>query len=187
MNETIALMNGAGLFATGVVSVRRKDGTLAVKSEGKTVPAAKAAGCLLEPAKGDLVLLVRAEDDRRFVVQVLARGESRAEVNLPDGAVLSAGGGGGELEIRAGELSLVGGLLKTAYKRVSAVAGIVEAKAELMRETYRRRYEDVEEVKDSRLGRLRCVVEGLLSLRGQTVDARAKKRMRLDGDSVDIG
>lgn len=188
MNKNVAEMNASGLFATGRITSRRRDGDWNVRIDGKAAPARKAAGCLLEPGKGDLALLVRADDGKVFVVQVLERGgEDVATVTLPGKATVVAGQGDGELAIKAGELVLSGGVFRTAFKRVSSIAGVVESKAELLRETFRRRYEDIADVKDSSLGRLRCVVAGLLSMRGHTVDVKARKRMRLDGDSVDIG
>lgn len=149
--------------------------------------AARAAGCLLVPSEGDLVLLADAGGRGVFVVQVLTRADDQAAlVQLPSVSSVSAGENG-RLDIGAGEMSLTGGGLTSRFKRVTASAGVVEETAELMRERYGRHYEEVREVRDTRLGRLRCLVGGLLSLRGRRVDVKAEKRLKLDGEGVDIG
>lgn len=177
----------AGLAAGRVLSDRRDD-VWTIDVDGEAASAAKAAGCLLDPEKGDLVLLAMTQHGRCYVIQVLERaGDGVAAVRLPGKSVLTAGGGEGELEIRSASLSLAGTALRSAFKRFSAAYGVLEAKADLWREQSRRRYEDVEDVRESRIGRLRCLVGGLLSLRGRTVDVKAEKRLKLDGDAVDIG
>lgn len=188
MDKTVARQAEGCAFLTGVVKAAMRNGNFRMRLDGADVTARKSAGCLLEPGKGDKALLIRSEEGGYYVVDVLERAsESGALLRLPARSSIRAGDGSGELEIRAGELNLGGGVFKTVFKRVANVAGVVESKAELLRETVRRRYEDVEEVKDSRFGRLRCVVGGLLSLRGKVVEAKAEKRMKIDGESVDIG
>lgn len=189
MTETTSETVGTAALSTGkILKSSRKNGPR-VRVDGKNLQAKLAAGCLLEPAAGDLALTARTENGDVYIIQILERaGSGEAILRLPEtGKIVAGQKGEGKLRLRAGEIDVEGGFLKSAFSRVAMAARTVECKAELMRERYRRRYEDVEEVKDSHLGRLRCLVGGLLSLRGENVDVRAKKRAKIDGDSVDIG
>ncbi len=179
-----ALSSGrvAGTLARGAFRVEMED--------GKKRRARLSAGCFLEPGAGDLVLLAQAGKEGLFIIQVLERcGNSSAEatLRLPEASRLTAGRSGGKISLEAEEVNFRGGLFRQAFRKVTLAAETLEAKAELLREVYARRHEDVATVKESRIGRFRCLVGGLLSLRGGSVDLKAEKRVKIDGENIDVG
>ncbi len=173
MNNKNLAEIAAGSLYTGRIVGHAPEGAWRVRTDAGPLIARCSDGCLLAPGKGDLALVISSGQDGYFIIQVLEKKEGRAVVALPENTEMRAGSGDGKLAICSGELSLSGGLLKTLFKRVATAAGVVENKAELLRETYKRRYEEVKEVKDSKLGRWRCLVDALLSLRGESVDVKS--------------
>lgn len=171
---------------TGVIEGVSSEGGWVVATDLGRSRAQKAAGCLLDPEQGDVVLFADLGKGGLYIIQVLIREEKEgSRFVFPSGSTVTADGGG--LGIEAGNLSLSGDSLVSHFKRVSTSAGVVDESAELMRERYGRHYEEVRDVRETRLGRLRCLVSGLLSLRGKRVDVKARKRLKLDGEGVEIG
>lgn len=83
------------------------DGAPRIEIDGRWQPARVAAGCLLRPDEGDLVLWF-VDQDAAWVLHVLERasGSARApQVSLPAGAVLGAQEDGA-LSLRAGALNV---------------------------------------------------------------------------------
>lgn len=189
MNDITKPASTAASLATGKVLGKSRNGVWRVKVGDVTHSAVLAAGCFLEPAKGDMTLVACTETNGAYIIQVLERSaEAAATLQLPRTSALMAGAkGAGRLRIEASELALEGGVLRTAFRRVVSLAETVENRAGMLRERYARRFEEVEGVKDSKIGRLRCLVGGLLSLRGDMVDVKAEKRVKVDGEAVDIG
>ncbi len=191
MTESILEAVAGAALSTGRVAGTLAKGAFRVETgDGKKRRALLSAGCLLEPGAGDLVLLVKSEQDGFFIVQVLERSggpDREATLRLPEASRLRAGGGTGTLSFEAEEVNFRGGVFRQVFKKIALAAETLEAKAELLREVYNRRHEDVATVKDSRVGRLRCLVGGLFSLRGETVDIKAEKRVKIDGKNIDVG
>lgn len=178
----------AGL-RTGKVLARRRSERWLLETPAGKVTATRAAGCLLEPGIGDLLLVAVAEDGRWFILQVLERGDAARPARLlaPEKSVLLAGDGAGELSLRAGEVAFEGRTLTSRFDRIVTVARSAETRVERWLLECKRAYERATELRESRLGRLRCLVGGLLSLRGAAVDVTAERKLKLDGDSVDVG
>lgn len=188
MSDTATTAPTTARIATGRVLGKTRQGAWRICVGENRHNATRAAGCLLEPVKGDLVLTACTENETVFIIQILERNDdAAATIQLPRTSALLAGKGKGRLRIEAAEVSMSGGLFRSTFKRVVSLAEAVEARAELLRERYARRFEEVEGVKDSKIGRLRCLASGLLSFRGKTIDVKADERTKIDGGTVDIG
>ncbi len=191
MRENILETWSGAALSTGRITGCSAGGGFRVQIDGgRKLRARLSAGCFLEPGRGDLVLLVLAGEEDYFIIQVLERAagtEAEATLRLPEASRLTAGRSGGRLTLEAAEVNLRGGIFRQAFKKITLAAELMEAKAGMLREVFNRRHEDVGEVKDSRIGRLRCLVGGLFSLRGETVDLKAEKRMKIDGKKIDVG
>lgn len=189
MSDTTRDATTAASLATGKVLGKDGSGVWRVAVGDVRHDATLAAGCILEPAKGDTVLVACSEAGAVYIIQILERpDDAAATLRLPRTSAFLAGGDGeGRLRVEASEVAVSGGILRSTFRRVVSLAESVEVRAGVLREHYARRFEEVDGVKDTKLGRLRCLVGGLLSLRGDTVDVRAEKRAKIDGEAVDIG
>ncbi len=168
----------------------------------------RAAGCLIEPEIGDTVLLYTGTDGTTYILSVLVRaGVGPAVLPLPDGASLRAGEAGIRIEspdvrIEAGKrlsvsapagdavfgtLNVRGAALDTVWNSVRFAARTVDSAAVRIVQTCRRLYRTVEEFEESRIGRLRCLVSGLLFFRSKDASVTAERTVKVNGERIHLG
>lgn len=104
------------------------DGRLAVVSADGPVPARPAAGCLIAPAVGDLVLMARDSDGGAWVLQVLDRVATGPRVL----------GGTGDLTVAADRLRLTGREIEAEAERGHLRLGSLDIAATVIRGLSRR-------------------------------------------------
>lgn len=97
MTETVSHATPLAVSQTLGRVVAVHDGVCEVEVGANRSPAQRAAGCLLEPAVGDDVLLALVEDGRTYVLTVLERTSGRFAIEV-DGDLSIAPQGGLRLE-----------------------------------------------------------------------------------------
>jgi len=171
--------------------------------------ARRAAGCLLEPEAGDVVLTAGpAEAGLVYILAVLARGEMETEARISTpGAIMSLGGerltirttrelsiatpalslraGTGEARIDA--CTLHGETLENRFRKISTVARAIETVCERLVARLDRSYRFVRDFEETRMGRMRTIVEGLFSLAAKNASVRAEKRLKMDAEKIHLG
>jgi hypothetical protein len=192
------------------------DAFYTVSSRGGTVRAERAAGCLLEPAVDDLVLICRDEEGRGFILSVLKRreGEGKSSLCLPGDTVLDIKEGtltvsaervelwgrrqlsasAPAVEIKAvkgtallGELSFLAGTLRGSIGKIMTKIGSMETAVERLIQKVKRCYRDVEDFEETRIGRVRYLVKGMFSLQAKNTVIESEEAVRIDGDKIYLG
>jgi len=187
------------------------DGELwTVRTALADVPARRAAGCLLEPAVGDRVLLLTVEGDDAYVLQVLDR-------RAPGGATISVEGDltlrslRGKVSVAAQEgvelvsaaavrilasaveveaidaISILGGAVKAELGKVKMYAATLDAFFERVSQHARRSFRTVEEIDQVKAGHLDYAASGNAHLRGKNALVSAHELVKVNGDQVHIG
>lgn len=200
------VMSELYLFAAEVKG--RGEGSYLVLMKHGLVKATRAAGCLLEPEIGDLVLTAVAEDGQTFILNVLTRTHGHVEAKIsssspdlriearrlridteedlavfsPQLAVQTEMGRG-----KIDNLQIEGHLLENRFDHVTVIAKTVERVAERVIERLGRVYRQVTEFEESRVGRLRLLVDGLLFLCSKNTNLRSEKRVKIDAEKIHLG
>jgi len=170
--------------------------------------ACRAAGCLLEPEAGDVVLTASASAGPVFILSVLSRTRPEADACLSTpGASMVLGPevlkirAGKEISVAAPSVSLAartgqayidacmlrGEFLEIRFTKIRTVAKAVETLCERLVEELERSYRRVRDFEERRMGRLRTVVEGIFSLTAKNASIRAEKRLKMDGEKIHLG
>jgi hypothetical protein len=194
-------------FKTGAVRMI-ENGVPFVETGGFVERAVRAVGCLIEPEIGDTVLLYTGPDGTTYILSLLARGSDHpAELPFPRGMTVRVGGEGFTVEapkvtvaarrtlsLFADEGSIVFGALKirgisldAAWGAVRVVARTVDSIAVRVVQKCRRLYRTVEEFEESRIGRLRCLVNGLLFFRSKDATVQAERTVKMNGERIHLG
>ena len=197
----------ADSLGTGCVRMV-EHGVAFVETGGLVRGSVRAAGCLIEPEIGDTVLVYTEPDGTAYILSVLVRaGTGPAVLPLPDGASFRAGDGGFRIEspdvtVAAGKnisvsapagkaafgtLSVRGAALDTVWNSVKSAARTVDSAAERVVQTCTRLYRTVEEFEESRIGRLRCLVSGLLFFRSKDASMDAERTVKINGEKIHLG
>ncbi len=193
---------------------KEDQGIFTVVTPAGLIGAQRAAGCILRPEEGDLVLVAQGDSGGAYILSVLERaGNCAAILDVAGDMTVRSSGrtsvGGkdvaveadekawisspsfslktGEGNIEAGTLSLLGKAARVEVERVRTVLGSLDSSVGRVMENIRRRYSRIEEFADERYGRLRCLVRDALSLKGRSVKIDAKERVAIDGERIDIG
>lgn len=207
--QSLALKLSAGemTLLAGEVKFRRDDHYVVLLAHGLS-KAQRAAGCLLEPEAGDEVLTVASAAGSVFILSVLTRSRSQAEAMISaPGAAMTLGGDcvrirtGKELSISTPELSLEsgtgqvkldvctirGGLLENRFEKITTIAKAVETVCERLVERIDRSYRRIRDFEETRVGRVRMVVEGLFQLAAKNAHMKAEKRLKMDAEKIHLG
>lgn len=195
---------------------RAETGTFKVRTPAGEIEARRAASCLLEPERGDRVL-VATPDGEAWVLAVLERAEPTAvnrlvvsgdlEIQVPDGRFGVAAQESIDL-VTAKDLKIVAGGIdvnavdaSVAFERLTMLAGLVRAELERIKLTASRSDSQIEQI-SQRSKRTFRTVEELDCVRAETIDYQAEKvaqitaettlvtateLIKLDGEQVHIG
>jgi hypothetical protein len=120
---------------------------------------------------------------------VIVAPEGDLELRAPAGKVKIVAAEGVELDTnsvhaRVGDATIEGRSLSTTFVRVRAVVGVIETRAERVLERAKNVYREVEELSQTRAGRLRLVAEKTLHILGQRTLIKAKEDVKVKGDKV---
>jgi hypothetical protein len=203
----------AGLV-TGTVRMALED-SFAVELPDALATVRLAASCLARPEIGDTVLTFRGENHEGFILAILVRAAREPlTLGFDRGVSVTIGTGaftvsapeilfeaerrvsvtGSELAVRAGcgdveveTLSIRGKKLAAVWDRVSTAFRSLEEVCERAVQKIDRYYRTVTEFEESRLGRLRMIVGGQLSMRSKQTSISAEETMKIDGETIHLG
>lgn len=122
-------------------------------------------------------------------VTVIVAPEGDLELRAPRGKVKIVAAEGFELDAptlhaKVGEARVEGRSLSATFDRVKSAVGVIETRAERIIERAKNSYREVEELSQTRAGRLRLVAEKAVSLLGQRAVVKAKEDVKIKGDKV---
>lgn len=122
-------------------------------------------------------------------VTVIVAPEGDLELRAPRGRVRIVAAEGFELETpsvhaKVGEARVEGRTLSTTFERMKTAAGVIETSAGRILERAKNAYREVEELSQTRAGRLRLVAEKTVSMLGQRAVVKAKEDVKIKGDKV---
>ncbi len=183
------------------------DNKYVVAISQQRVIAVRAVGCLLVPEGGDMVLLAEGPANRGYILSVLHRAADRpARVCLPPDTVVAAKGGdlllqadeaislsasdlgfyadNGVAELR--ETNFTGNRVEISINSLSAFWQTVEQRVDRVFERISQLYRRIGS-EDSQLGQVHCSVDENYSVEAEEVSIEADKRLRLDGERVELG
>lgn len=178
--------------------------------------AQRAASCLIEPERGDKVLMIHggAHADA-YILAVLARAEpDKAKLALPGGIALQADAGA--LTVQARQVNLqasesasmqaprvaLSGLsgeirfqrLETVAQKLRAHFGAVHGAAQSVTTTVGRLVQRlgnslrwIDKLDETRAGRVRMQVEDRFDLKSRHASMRAAGQVKIDGEKIDLG
>lgn len=186
-----------------------------VESASGARRAKRAAGCLLVPARGDVVLtassqrgvwvLTVLERDEREEARLRVEGDVRVElpsgslaVSAREGVELASGGAmamvAPAVSVHAPEgtlsierLSLLGGAVEVDVAKVRVAAGAIDQTVERVTQRVKRVMRFVEDFEELRAGRIDYVAKTLLSLHGRGSAVTADELVKVDAAQVHVG
>jgi len=198
--------------------VEGRDGTtFLVRAGADVLHARRAKGCLIEPEKGDTVLVARTEHYGSFVLSVLVgateRGESVVSVDgnltlrAKSGTVSIVGGegvnvaSGGELAVNAPSvvartmnasvfadtLSYVGRRLDAQVDRARFLGQALETAFDRVTSRVKQSFRTIDEIERVKAKELHVAAESTLKMHGKNTIMTAEKVVKLDGEQIIIG
>ena len=177
--------------------------------------ARRAESCLLDPERGDMVLLCHGQPGSAYIIAVLSRPRAAdATLTVPARTTLRAAGG--ELRIEAARIgidaaealdlsspelrasALRGDLsferLHTCVAEVEARFGVVSTLARRISTTALRMVNKARDsfrwiggVDETRAGRMRLRVDARLHVEAEHAELKARGRVHIDGEHIDLG
>lgn len=122
-------------------------------------------------------------------VTVIVAPEGDLELRAPRGRVKIVAAQGFELETpsvhaRVGEARVEGRTLSTTFDRMKTLVGVLETRAGRILERAKNTYREVEELSQTRAGRLRLVADKTASMLGQRAVIKAREDVKIKGDKV---
>lgn len=192
----------------------KKNENYMILGECGLLKAVRAAGCLLEPEPGDLVLAAVSVNSA-YITSVLERkaADKNARLKLPGRTTISAenelilyaddlhAAGVRCASIHAADLSVVtikgraqfdkftltGRQLNAKLARLKSLVGSIDATADRMLQRLTRSYRRIRDFEDSRIGRWRCVVQELFSVHARDSHLISDKRTKIDAEKISLG
>ena len=187
-----------------------------VRTSFGEIAAVRAAGCLLEPADGDKVLLAVDIGGGAYVLSVLERDASLAAELAVDGdARLSARGGSltlaaerdlslrcgqglsavaGSVSVQAGRgtavierVRVAGHSLKTRFKRVNSLAQTVDMACRRYTQRLTDCFRFVKEHDEVQAGSQRVLVEELMALHAKNHSIMAEEQVVINAGEIHLG
>jgi hypothetical protein len=215
MENTARKMEG-GHAATGYGKVVGKDGPVyEVQSAYRLFKSARAAGCLLEPEPGDVVLFSADDFGRSYILCVLERDRAAtSRISLQGEVEIKTDNGGlyvsaddvslagaqsmrlasPDMEIQAVrgkmkimDLSVLGRLFRARVDKARLAAVSVDSVVGRLTQRVKRAYRWVEELEQLKAGRLRCLVKDSLFMKGKRSTLLAEKKVKVDGEKISLG
>lgn len=216
MNNLAELINAGETRMDEAVVQRLEGSCLWLEDQGGLFPAKRAAGCLLTPEAGDLVLAVHLSSGKAFVLSVLERASTEAgrlevegdlEICTPNGALeISARDGlelgsatraslaAPELEISAGEgkitmgsLTLLAGLISSQVDKMTLAARSVESVIGRLTQSLRNRFTKVEDLDRLEAATVSVEAEDLHSVRTRFSLLSVEEDAKIDAGIIHLG
>jgi hypothetical protein len=190
---------------------------LVVRAGGDAHRARRSKGCLVEPARGDVVLLARSEHHGAYVLSVLESPDDQGKsVVSVDGdltlrsksgkvAVVGTDGvsvtSGREVSVDAPEivasamkatvfadsLSYLGRQLDAQVERVRAVGHAIESAFDVLTSKVKHSYRTIEETEHVKAKEMHVRASATLNMHGKNSLVTAEKLVKLDGEQIHLG
>lgn len=197
-----------------LVKGKSSEGCL-LMSEYGLIQARRAAGCLLEPEIGDLVLGAITSPDSAYILCVLEREnrEKAANISVDGPAVLRTEGsmdlvadrlgmtGAEDLtvntsnfnlntvhgRVRFKDFNVKGGFLEAQIEKMKTAARYIDIVAERIIQKVKRSYRRVDDLEESKIGRVRCLVKDLFYVRSGNASIKSQNKVKIDGKKIKLG
>ncbi len=169
--DTAAQLSTATILEIGEHVVRLR------LEEGGEVPARMALGYPYRPNAGDVVVAI-GQGERHFVIGVL-RGTGKTVLTAP-----------GDLDLEApnGRITLVSSEeIRATAPEVTLRANRMQFIAKTLLEKFGNAYRWVQELFETRSGRVRTVAESTIHVKGERIVQRAEKDVKIDGAHIRLG
>jgi hypothetical protein len=152
-------------------------GNLALRAEGSVTIA---AGAVAVRSRSGIGLAVEAADGSARSVLALEGGTARLAAPTLDVAARHA-------SLQAEDAHYAGRRLLAEVASLRLVAGRVETLAKTVVEKTRNLYRAVEELLETRAGRVRSLVDGTYHLKARDAVVRAERDVDVDGEKIRLG
>jgi len=186
----------------------RVDGVFLLSGDQGEFRAVRAAGCLLAPRRGDLVLVCAGDDGEAYILNVLRRdGDAPGEIAYEGDLTVKTAGdlrldAGGDAGVScAGTMTLAGKTGEAAFEKVSVLAraaglktkvlSVMAQTAEQIFSRLTQRADNavrlVKEHEEVQAGTARYVVEDQLTMHAKNAAHVAEEVIKIDGEQVHLG
>ena len=178
-----------------------------VQSDDGAFQARQAAGCLLEPRTGDLVLISLDSDGLCYILNILERDEqAQSRLSFPGDVTLAAPNGsmslaareglnlsGRRFSLRAQEgearvdvFSLIGRYWHAQFERAKAVGHALDVVFNRLVSRLQTSYRYVEEHEEIQAESMRYLVDGTMTIQTQNTVHTAEEHIKLDADQIHL-
>lgn len=183
--EVLLAEDAAG--ARYVVGVVGGPGALVMRTGVRATLEAAGAGEVLRVTDAAGNVLFAHDTARR--VTVVSAPEGDLELRAPHGSVRVVAAESltvqcPRAEVKVGDARVEGTSLSTTFDRVREAVGVLETRAERILERARNVYREVDELSQTRAGRMRLVADKALHLLGQRTLIKAREDVKVKGEKV---
>lgn len=190
--------NGGLLQGNVLAAVPDTDNFSLVLENGKPLRAKRAAGCLLQPEPGDLVLAFVAADGSGYILNVLEKSAPDSTLSLPGKVEIEAQQG---LSLSSPDISLHGVSGSARFVNFGLTAFSLEARAhkgafffDSLRSTVRSMVQNIRDslrrvshLETVEAGRMRTRVEESYHLKANKAKVLADEDVSIDGERIHLG
>ena len=196
----------AGARLRSALVERISNGIYFVADSYSLIPADRSPGCLLQPEKDDLVLILEDRKGTASIITVLKRGAGKpARLSVDGDAVIKGGGSVSfisnhrinlltpHLRLKAwfsriaiADCAFSGAFFTSCGRRLQTVCAGVDIKAHKMVQQITRLYRRIQD-EDSQLGRVHYHVQDRFSIRAQDASVAAEKGMQVNSSTIEAG
>jgi hypothetical protein len=196
----------AGARLRSALVERISNGIYFVADSYSLIPADRSPGCLLQPEKDDLVLILEDRKGTASIVMVLEREAGKPALLSVDGDAVIKGEGSisftsgcginlltPHLRLKAwlskitiADCAFSGAFFTSCGRRLQTVCADAEIKAHKMVEQIRRLYRRIQD-EDSQLGSVHYHVQDRFSIRAQDASVAAEKGMQVNSSTIEAG
>lgn len=211
--HALDMNNLSGIYQGRITAWSSKDYMVRLQ-DGRNLLARRAAGCLLRPEAGDLVLIAVADGQSAYILSVLERASQdgscldlggisfreesgglkmeleRLEVGVRGRASLSAA----DLESRAARGSFYIGRFSLFSKRalfhsekMGFLGGLCHFVMDGLIQRLRFSRRSIEGIDFCRAGRMRRFIKEVLFMKARRTSIKAEEKMKIDGRKIDLG
>jgi hypothetical protein len=205
--DGLALSSGTVRFLT--------DGDYIVEAPSGVYRLRRAAGCLLEPGPGDEVLFWEKSSDAGYILCVLEKKPGQGNVmslmgNLSfqiregdlsinaDGVEIAGsrkisldapelGVNAGQARIAVSRLGYIGKIFEGACEKIHLTAHVLDSVVERLTQRAKSSFRWVTEMEQVQAGRIRTVVAETWSVISRKAEVKAKDRVKIKGEKIDLG
>jgi len=184
-----------------------KNNELIIESDLGILKTKKAASCLIEPQKGDLVLISRDAFGCNYLLYVLEKEnsshtvislEGKCKINIKKGDLdissekISLNSIFFDLKtmigkITFGNISCIGQNFEGYFKKVKTIISTFDSIIGRFIQKVKTCYRFVEKLEQLKAGRLRYLVQNSILMKGEKSVLKAEKKLKIDAKKIHLG